>query len=472
MIAYGQGEKCRISNVVEGQSRRVTKSKRKEDTLSRHAKTLLGRRDFLRTSAAAGAMTLASPGLLRAQAADINLQTWSAAVDTVQSHVAAFSAKTGLGVAYGNSPYAQYRDAMVTKFVGGAPLDMMWVSDAWLPEWAEAGWIAPINDNEALMAYNDEADDFCTNSMTYGGKQYGLTYYSDYMAFFYDAEKVAAAGFDGPPTTWAEVVEQSLAMKEQGVSEYPMMLAMAQESWLIEFISALVFSHGGKFTDEDGASVMQSSAGVQEALQWAMDAVNTHKIISPACVETGELNGLKAFSSGNHAFAMVAKYRLRTLNDPEQSSIAGNVKQAMMPMGPNGSHSTVGWMRFHGMSASAAADPTRAANTAKLMEWFGGKADGEYKFQKLLFLDIGAGFGVKPLFDDPDIRAAYDAYGDVDMVQAQQSLALKKDVVTPWFGEWNETNGSAWQSAIIGNTDAASAIKASSDLWTELKDSY
>jgi multiple sugar transport system substrate-binding protein len=76
------------------------------------------------------------------------------------------------------------------------------------------------------------------------------------------------------------------------------------------------------------------------------------------------------------------------------------------------------------------------------------------------------------LFADPEIRAAYDAYGDVDMIQAQQALALKKDVVTPWFGEWNETNGSAWQSAIIGNTDAASAVKASSDLWTELKDSY
>src|SRR6056297_310094 len=440
--------------------------------MSRNAKTHLGRRDFLRATAAAGAMTVASPGLLRAQASDINLQTWSAAVDTVQSHVAAFTAETGLGVDYGNSPYAQYRDAMVTKFVGGAPLDMMWVSDAWLPEWAEAGWIAPINDIDYLMAYNADANDFCTNSMTYGGKQYGLTYYSDYMAFFYDAEKVAAAGFDGPPTTWAEVVEQSLAMKEQGISDYPMMLAMAQESWLIEFISALVFSHGGRFTDEDGASIMESSPGVQEALQWVMDAVNTHQIISPACVETGELNGLKAFSSGNHAFAMVAKYRLRTLNDPEQSAIAGNVRQAMMPMGPNGSHETVGWMRFHGMSSAAAADATRKANTAKLMEWFGGKANGEYKFQKLLFLDIGAGFGVEPLFDDPEVRAAYDSYGDVDMIQAQQALALKKDVVTPWFGEWNETNGSAWQSAIIGNTDAASAIKASSDLWTELRDDY
>src|SRR3546814_3671075 len=47
--------------------------------------------------------------------------------------------------------------------------------------------------------------------------------------------------------------------------------------------------------------------------------------------------------------------------------------------------------------------------------WFGGKADGDYTFQKLLFLDIGAGFGVKSLFQDPAMREAYSKYADIDM---------------------------------------------------------
>lgn len=442
--------------------------------MSRLIKTHMGRRDFLRTSAAAGAMTLAGPRLALAQGApELTMHTWSAAVDTVQSHLNAFIAETGIKVNYGNSPWAQYREGMVTKFVGGAPLDMMWVSDAWLPEWAEAGWIAPVDGFDSLMKYNSDAEDFCTNSMTYGGRQYGLTYYTDFMAFFYDESKLKEAGFDAPPRTWDEVVEQSLVMKEKGISEFPMMLAMAQESWLIEFMSALVFSHGGRFTDETGASSMTSATGgTMEALQWVVDAVNTHQIVSPACVETGELSGLKAFASGNHAFAMIPKYRLRMLNDPEQSQIAGNAKQALMPKGANGDHNTVGWMRFHGMSSQASADKARAEATAKLIEWFGGKADGEYKFQKLLFLDIGAGFGVKPLFDDAEIKAAYNQYGDVEMIKAQQALGMQKDVVTPWFGEWNETNGAAWQSAILGNVDVATAVAKSSDAWNELKDNY
>lgn len=414
----------------------------------------------------------AGPHAARAQAGSVDMHTWSAAVDTVQSHITAFQAATGIDVNYANSPWAQYRDTMVTKFVGGAPMDMMWVSDSWLPEWAEAGWIAPIDEYDFLMAYNAEAEDFSTNSMIWGGRQYGLTYYTDYMAFFYDEAKLQEAGFSEPPKTWDELVEQSLVMKEKGIADYPMMLAMAQESWLIEFISALVFSFGGSHTDADGNSVLQTAGGAQEALQWVVDAVQKHQIVSPACVETGELNGLKAFSSGNHAFALLAKYRLRPLNDPAQSEVAGTIKQALMPMGPTGSHATVGWMRFHGMSANAATDPAKAENTAKLIEWFGGRANGEYTFQKLLFLDVGAGFGVKPLFDDAEIRASYDSYGDTDMVQAQQALALKKDVVTPWFGEWNETNGSAWQAAILGNTDVASALTDAGDLWDELKEEF
>ena len=36
------------------------------------------------------------------------------------------------------------------------------------------------------------------------------------------------------------------------------------------------------------------------------------------------------------------------------------------------------------------------------------------------------------------------------MIGKQQSLARKKDVITPWFGEWKDVNGSAWQQALLG----------------------
>ena len=83
------------------------------------------RRDFLKLAAAAGA---AGTGALSLDAAaqagqPINFYTWSAAVDLVKSHLTAFESSTGLKVNYNNAPWAQYRDTMVTKFVGSAPID-------------------------------------------------------------------------------------------------------------------------------------------------------------------------------------------------------------------------------------------------------------------------------------------------------------------------------------------------------------
>jgi multiple sugar transport system substrate-binding protein len=437
----------------------------------------LARRKFLKYSAAAGAVgALGASGVLsRAIAAggSIDFMAWSAAVDLVKSHVAEFQKSAGINVTYANAPWANYRDNIITKFVGSAPLDMMWLSDAWLPEFAEAGWIKPIDKFDKLMKYNDEAEQFCTDSMTYKGRQYGLTYYSDFMGFLYNEDALKKAGISTPATTWDEVTEQCLKIKVAGVSKYPLMLALANESWLMNFISAVVYSHGGRFTDENGNSAMQSpTEGAVKALKWVVDAVHKHKIVSPACVEIGELNGLKAFASGNHAYALEPKYRMRMLNDPAQSKIAGSCKQVLMPKGEGSDHYTVGWMRFHGMSAAAAADKHQAELTAKLIEWFGGKANGEYKFQKYLFIDIGAGFGVKPLFSDAEVQAAYNTYADVDIIKAQQALAKKSDVFTPWYGEWMETNATAWQSAILQKSSAEDAMKKAGSTWDKLKKDF
>lgn len=432
----------------------------------------IGRRDFLKYSAAglAGASALARTGGALGAGQPLQFSIWSAAVDTVKSHLTPFEQKTGLKVELSTAPWAQYRESMIAKFVGGAPVDALWVSDSWLPEWVEAGWLAPIGDFPSLTQYNRDVDDFCVTSTTYNGQQYGITYYTDYMAFLYDEGMLKKAGIAAPPESWDQVVEQSLKIKQAGLADYPLLLPLAQESWLIEFMSAMVFSQGGRFVDEKGAALMADPGkGAVKALTWITDAVQKHKIVSPACVETGELAGLKAFGAGQFAFALLPKYRLRTLNDPAQAQIAGRAKLALMPQGDQGSHATVGWMRFYGLGAQARKDAARSADAVRLIEWFGGKAEGEYRFQKLLFLDIGAGFGTRPLFEDPAVRAAYQSFADVDLIQRQQALAVKKDVIAPWFGEWNDANGAAWQAAIVGKTTPAEALKRSAEKWNELK---
>jgi multiple sugar transport system substrate-binding protein len=431
----------------------------------------ISRRSLLKSSAG-GLVAATALGARRPAAAKepVYFVTWSAAVDTVKSHVGAFEGESGIKVDYSNVPSATYRENLITKFVGGAPIDTLWVSDTWLPEWAEAGWIKPVDQYTDLTKYNSEVAPFCVDSMHYKGKQYGITYYTDFMGFIVNDDILRKAGITTPPTTWGEVREQAKTIKAKGLSEYPILMGLAREIWLIEFMSALVFSHGGRFADDQGVAVMQqSNGGAVTALTWLVETMQNDKTLSPSSLETGEPAALKSFSSGQHAFVLLPKYRLRTLNDPKQSQIAGNAKLVLMPKGEGGSHATVGWMRFYGMTPRAQANAEHAADTVKLMEWFGGKADGEYRFQKLLFKDVGAGFCVKSLFQDPEMRAAYAAYGDVDMIAEQQNMARKKDVVTPWFGEWQETNGTVWQQALLGKVSAKEALETSAAKWMELR---
>ena len=82
------------------------------------------RREFLKISAGVtGAGLLGAEAM--AQGNTLNYNTWSAAVDLVRGHTNAFTQKTGIKVNYANSPWAQYRDTMVTRFVAKAPMDVV-----------------------------------------------------------------------------------------------------------------------------------------------------------------------------------------------------------------------------------------------------------------------------------------------------------------------------------------------------------
>jgi multiple sugar transport system substrate-binding protein len=311
--------------------------------------------------------------------------------------------------------------------------------------------------------------------MTYKGKQYGLAYYGDAMAFMYNAEILQKAGISAPPTTWDEVVQQSLKIKQSGGPEFPLLLSLATDTWLIEFVSALVFSHGGRFVDEKGDAIMADPAkGAVEAAAFVRDAIHKHKIVSPSAVETTEINGLKAIGSGQFAFGIVPTYRLRALNDPKQATAAGQIRPTLMPKGAKATgNPTCGWIRFYGMTAGAKANAARRANAVKLIEFFGGKDDaGKYTMQKLLTLDLGLPFCTQPLAEDPEVKAFWDKWagaGGGAVIAKQAAMAVKKDTISPWFSEWNETNNKIWQSIFLDRAAPDAGLKEAATKWADLK---
>jgi multiple sugar transport system substrate-binding protein len=238
-------------------------------------------------------------------------------------------------------------------------------------------------------------------------------------------------------------------------------------------MSAMVFSNGGRFVDDKGAPVMaEPGRGAVETAAWIRDAIHTHKIVSPGAVETPEINGLRAMGAGQHAFGIVPTYRLRALNDPSQAPAAGKIRPTLMPRGARATASaTCGWIRFYGMTPGAKANAVRRANATKLMEFFGGKDNtGAYTMQKLLLTDVGLPFCTTPLAADPVVKAFWEKWaGGGDVIAQQAASAVKKDVIAPWFGEWNETSNAAWQSVFLNRAAPEAATRAMAQKWNELR---
>ena len=115
-----------------------------------------------------------------AAAKDITLEftVWNYSLDTVQDNVAKFeAANPGIKVHVTDYTWPDYPDSMVLRFRSGTPTDIAYVGQDWLPGWASAGFLAPLDDVAPKDVLDDLKSDmagFTKTDMTYKGKLYGL----------------------------------------------------------------------------------------------------------------------------------------------------------------------------------------------------------------------------------------------------------------------------------------------------------
>jgi hypothetical protein len=143
---------------------------------------------------------LTAPSLARTAAAQADPQTvnflgWSSSASihgALRAQITSFMAATGLRVAHQHFPWGSYRTALLSRMLSEGPADVVWLSDAWLPEFAAAGWVRPVDDIAALTRFTPETREACLRGMSYRGEQYGVPYYTDNMAFLYNDQHAFA----------------------------------------------------------------------------------------------------------------------------------------------------------------------------------------------------------------------------------------------------------------------------------------
>jgi ABC-type glycerol-3-phosphate transport system substrate-binding protein len=132
---------------------------------------------------------------------------------------------------------------------------------------------------------------------------------------------------------------------------------------------------------------------------------------------------------------------------------------------PGEAHSTLGFAKFYALTAQAAADDARREAAWKFIEYMGG---GDYEIARRWAVEKGLGFAQLPLFDDPDVQAAWSTWIDVDKFKQQATLA-RNGTWTEWTGIWSAYFRPLLAQAMVGEASVEEVMQAGADKWIEYR---
>ena len=404
------------------------------------------------------------------EAENLKLAGWSYEVDTVNDNLKTFTEQTGIAVdPFFNFPSDNYYEKQTTSFVGGSSYDVVYVRDSYLPEWAGAEWIIPLDRFEGIEDIKKDMSQSVIDQMSFNGELYGLPYYAGRAVMTYNSEHLEKAGIDAPPTTWDELLEQSRIIKEKGISEYPIILFLNKSQGVMDNLEILTAGHGGSLFDENNDPIFDGSEpAAKEALTFVKD--NLGDLIDPSSLVSDVLDVVRAMAAGTRTFTFLTDYNLKALNDPESSTIAGKAKMALIPGNDTVKSGSIGWIRFYSITANSR-NPEAAY---ELMKFLGHRdKNGEFFVSKRWALNFGLGFVQIPLFEDEDINTNISTWGDPEVMRMQDEYIVSRPYrFTPWFQEWQTSSWGEIQKAIKGDEPIDAVLEKMAEEARSIKAAY
>ena len=327
-----------------------------------------------------------------------------------------------------------------------AAYDIIGIDIIDLAKYGAAGWVEPLD------SYIDETTKsdilpFALEGISYNGKVLGLPWKSEFMVFVYNKQMLSDAGIANPPTTWDELVADSLTLKQKGVVDFPVAMTWgAGYEQITSDYTMITKSMGGDLFDKDGKPVFNTGAGVK-ALQLMNDMVNKDKIVDPAALTLKGGNARRdLLLGGKAAFVFLWGNPLVYMNDPANSNRAGQFALAMSPSGGAGPISLAGPMGMSISAFSANKDATWA-----YLKCIAGPAG-----EKELFLKDGSPFGYTSVLKDPEVQAKLAEYGgDVTAKQAE-NLAVRPSL--PYYSDWSSALQDTVQKVLTGQAENQQAL--------------
>ncbi|PRH81048.1 sugar ABC transporter substrate-binding protein [Streptomyces solincola] len=231
-------------------------------------------------------------------------------------------------VKYVNVPFgeAQNKFKNAAQSGSGAP-DVIRSEVAWTPEFADLGYLAPLDGTAALKNQDDFLEQAAA-STEYKGKTYAVPQVIDSMGLFYNKKIFEEAGAEVPQTV--EDLKTTAAAIKKKTGKTGLYLRGDDPYWFLSFL----YGEGGDMVDAEKKTVTVDNPAGVKAMQTVKDLVDSKAAITDAT--NGWDNMQAAFKDGKVAMMINGPWAVADTHAGAEFADKANLGIAPVPAGSAG----------------------------------------------------------------------------------------------------------------------------------------
>lgn len=154
------------------------------------------------------------------------------------------------------------REQMVRRLAAGdTSMDLLGMDVVWTAEFAEAGWILPLTEQQKAEANKDTLQ-ATIDSTLWKEKQFGVPKHTNVQILWYRKDLVPK-----PPETWDEMMAMAEKLKQEG-KPHEIGLTAAQYEGYVVNVNTFINGFGGSLVNEDSTkATVTDGDGAKKALE-------------------------------------------------------------------------------------------------------------------------------------------------------------------------------------------------------------
>ncbi|TYB90787.1 ABC transporter substrate-binding protein [Oceaniovalibus sp. ACAM 378] len=338
-----------------------------------------------------------------------------------------FEEKTGIKINTTTVPYENALGEQVRDFVAGGDIDIALIDLVWIGNFAENDWIVPISKftgNADLADPELDMEDFFPLTLNafggWDGEIYGLPFDNYSGLMFYNSCMLKEAGFDGPPETWQELMDDyGPALTKDGKYAFALQ-SKRNETQSADSFARMLWPFGGSFLNAEFRSNLNSEES-QTGLKFRQDLM---KYMPEGIVAWDHAETVNGLAQGDIGIITEWSSFYSTLVSPETSTLGDCLAVAAEPAGPAGRKPALGGFS---LAVASQADDAEQAAGYLFIQWVTSKANAER------YVRAGGVSARQSVYEDPAIREEFKFVPA--LVESWQEGVPE---FRPRFAEWPE----------------------------------